>query len=52
MFTIRIDFALNQSKIGPKLAVSNAVCSLRTLNYSNVIDIDFFLVKKSKIDAA
>ena len=35
-----------------KTSPANAVCSLRTLNYSNVIDIDFLLVKKSKIDAA
>ena len=31
---------------------ANAVFSLRTLNCSNVIHIDFLLVKKSKIDAA
>ena len=35
-----------------KTSPANAVCSLRELNYSNVIDIDFLLVKKSKIDAA
>ena len=35
-----------------KTSPANAVCSLRTLNYSNVTDIDFLLVEKSKIDAA
>ena len=35
-----------------KTSPANAVCSLRTLNYSKVIDIDLLLVKKSKIDAA
>ena len=35
-----------------KTSPANAVCSLGALNYSNVIDIDILLVKKSKIDAA
>ena len=29
-----------------KTSLANAVCPLRTLNYSNVIDIDILLVKK------
>ena len=35
-----------------KTSPANAVCSLRTLNYSNAINFDFLLVKKSKKDAA
>ena len=35
-----------------KTSPANAVCPFRTPNFSNVIDIDILLVKKSKINAA
>ena len=39
-------------QFGYKTSPANNYCPLGIFNYSNVIDIDILLVKKSKINAA